>query len=406
MIPVLVKFTFETSLNQALLYVAAVGLVAYSAWSGWRGADKGQEVSRALMYGVLGVGMALFGLHYALPKTAFLGGKGEGIPLHTYGLLLATGFLSAVTLASQLAEREWGGEEGARKREQVLDLSFYVLIGALVGSRVLFIVANWRDYVAQPSRFFDLGGGLVFYGGLIGATLVSMWYAKKNGMEFYRLADLAIPTVSLGQAFGRLGCFSAGCCWGGPAPEGTALAVHFPDGTQARTLFGNVVGTPSLAFDSMAHDSRWVDLATGHVTQQAVPGAVKISEYVNQHHHSFGVWPTQLMEAGGQLVLFGAFLLLRRYRRFHGMVFGAWLMAYACLRTGVEVFRGDTERGTLHHFLGVVGMDSLSAKVPLEAWWNISLGQFISLCMFGLGASILWRRGSAGRAQVPVTAAA
>ncbi|MEN9796870.1 MAG: hypothetical protein RL653_566 [Pseudomonadota bacterium] len=404
MIPVLIQLTFDTLPKQILLYVAALGLVAYSAWSGYRGADKGQELSRALGYGVFGVGLALFGLHYALPKSVPLGGKGEGIPLHTYGLLLAAGFLSAATLAGHLMEREWGGEEGKRKREQMLDMSFYLLIGALVGSRVLFIVANWRDYAANPARIFDLGGGLVFYGGLIGATLAATWYARKNNIDFYRLADVAIPTVSLGQAFGRLGCFSAGCCWGGPAPEGTKLAVHFPDGTLAKTLFGNVVGTPSLAFDSMARDSRFVELATGHVTPQAVPGAVKISEWVTEHHHSFGVWPTQLFEAGGQLVLFGAFLLLRRYRKFHGMVFGAWLMAYAVLRTSVELFRGDTERGTLHHFLGVVGMDGLSAKVPLEAWWNISLGQFISLCMFGLGASILLRRRGSGAVPTPAVA--
>ena len=82
--------------------------------------------------------------------------------LHTYGVLVGGGFIAAVTVSSWLAWREWPGEEGARKRDQVLDLAFYVFIGAMVGSRVLFIIVNWKDYAEHPSRIFDLGGGLVF----------------------------------------------------------------------------------------------------------------------------------------------------------------------------------------------------------------------------------------------------
>ena len=82
---------------------------------------------------------------------------------------------------------------------------------------------------------------------------------------------------------------------------------------------------------------------------------------------------------------------MRGFRRFHGMIFGTWLICYAMLRSTVELFRGDVERGTLHGLLNYLGMPSLAEKVPLEAWYNMSVSQFISLCMFSLGATVLVR---------------
>jgi phosphatidylglycerol:prolipoprotein diacylglycerol transferase len=226
MLPVLYKFDPNTPVKQGIIYLLAVLLVGYAAWAGWRGAHGPanpktrefdpaplpQKLVRALLFGAIGVGLALVGLHYVLPASSPLGKKGEGIPIHTYGLLLAAGFIAAVSLSARLAEREWPGGEGARKRDQVLDLSFWVLISAIVGSRVLFIIVNWKDYASDLTRIFELGGGLVFYGGLIGATLASFFFARRHDIDFFRLADLAMPAISLGQCLGRLGCFAAGCC--------------------------------------------------------------------------------------------------------------------------------------------------------------------------------------------------
>lgn len=403
MIPVLIKFTFETLATQLLMYLAAVALVAYAAYAGWQRGDKGEEVRLAAAFGVGGAIVAAFGLWYALPKTAFLGGKGEGIPIHTYGLMLATGFVSAVTLSARLAQREWRGEESMKRRDQIFDVAFYILIAAIVGSKVMYIIANFRDFLKHPQDFI-VGGGLVFYGGLLGAMGASIWYAKKHNMDFYRLADVAIPTVSLGQAFGRLGCFSAGCCWGDVAPHGTRFAVNFPDGTTATTVFGNVIGTPSLAFQSMASDPRFVNPTTGEIIHAPMAGFVSMAEWVKEHHHTLPIWPTQLMESVGQVTLLLFFLWMRRYRRFHGQILGMWLMAYAVLRTTVEIFRGDTERGTMKHALETLGLNGIASSVPLEAWYNISLGQFISLCMFSVGVAILAKRGK-GKLFAPAAAA-
>ncbi|HEY0883495.1 MAG TPA: prolipoprotein diacylglyceryl transferase [Archangium sp.] len=397
MLPVLYRFVFDTDLSRVLLYLFAVGLVAYAARNGWANAEGALDKhgkptqpteedrrNKAIQYGLAGVVLAGVGLYYALPNVPLIGrGKGEGIPIHTYGVMIGLGFLTATSVISWLAVREWPGEEGLKRRDQMYDLAFYCFVGGIVGSRVLFVIVNWKDYAHDPAKIFSLGGGLVFYGGLIGATIGSIIFARRHDIEFLRLADLAIPTVSLGQAFGRLGCFSAGCCWGDITTHDKApFAVEFP-GSAATNLFGGSAGTPSLAYSSMAdgaNDTRWVIEKTGEVFPSAVDGAVRISDWVSQHGHTLPVHPTQLYESAGQIILFALLMTARRWRRFHGQVFAMWLMSYAVLRSTVELFRGDLERGTIH---------GLIPSIPTTAWYNISTSQFISLAMFGFGSWLL-----------------
>lgn len=413
MLPVIYRFVFDTDFSKVILYLVALGLVAYSAMNGWRNAGgvdaKGNPVeptqeerrNRAITYGLVGLALAGFGLYYALPNVPVIGrGKGEGIPIHTYGVMIGLGFITATTVISWLALREWPGKEGVERSVQMYDLAFYCFVGGIIGSRVLFVMVNWKDYAADPIKIFSLGGGLVFYGGLIGATIGSIIFARQRGIEFFRLADLAIPTVSLGQAFGRLGCFSAGCCWGDVTTHGKApFAVEFP-GNQAMNLFGGVGGTPSLAYSSMvdaANETRWVVESTGQVSTQAVDGAVRISDWVAQHGHTLPIHPTQLYESLGQMVLFAVLMTARRWRRFHGQIFAMWLMCYAVLRSSVELFRGDLERGTIH---------GLIPSIPSGAWYNISTSQFISIAMFSFGTWLLVKNLREVKARPPVDLAA
>lgn len=491
MLPVLYRFTFETDLSRMLLYLFCAGLVVYGAWNGWRTAvvldDKGQpidpssEAARSQAFAdalakernkrlwnnvLVGVALSGFALYYALPNVPIIGkGKGEGIPLHTYGIMIGLGFLTAVTVASWLAFKEWPGVLGAERKDQLFDFVFYVFIGGILGSHDLFVLVNWKEYTSSPlkspeawavvvdlmalaallvvgifrERFFaaaesrqrfienafrnfmivviggrvlfaalgpgvraipEMIGGLVFYGGLIGATIAALWYCARHGIEFMRLADLCIPTVSLGQAFGRLGCFSAGCCWGDVTTHAKApFAVEFP-GPAAKNLFGGVGGTPSLAYSSQSNaleETRWVVEATGEVFPTATDGAVRIAEWASQHGHTLPVHPTQLYESAGQMLLFAGLMTARRWRRFHGQIFAMWLMCYALLRSTVELFRGDLERGTLH---------GLIPSVPTGAWYNVSTSQFISLAMFSLGAWLLVKNFKALAAQPKVDLAA
>ena len=320
-----------------------------------------------------------------------------------------TAFLVGAGVCGRLAEREWPGEEGKRKRDQMQDLALWALIGGFAGSRILFMLVNWQDTVAAvptllqdfPVRLVDwLFGGLVFYGGLLGAMGTTFWFARKHQMSWLRVADLAIPAVSLGQCIGRLGCFSAGCCWGRPAAH-VPWAVQFPGASLARDVLGRLTHTAALAFTSEANDTRrWVVEATGEILRQPKPGAILLSQWVAEHGTTLPLHPTQLYESVGQLVLFTLLIIARRYRRFHGEILALWLMAYAVLRTTVEVFRGDLERGTLHGFLTSFGLEGLAARFPPEAWYNLSTSQFISIALFVAGA-VLMARGRRGLQPLP-----
>src|SRR5689334_14016021 len=116
MMPILYKFEpgggANPFLSTLVMYVLWAALVAYASWSGWRGATgpfnakKGEfdppgredRLKRAAIFGVLITVLGGVGMKYALPKDAFPGGKGEGVPIHLYGILLAGGFMSAVAL--------------------------------------------------------------------------------------------------------------------------------------------------------------------------------------------------------------------------------------------------------------------------------------------------------------------
>ena len=152
-------------------------------------------------------------------------------------------------------------------------------------------------------------GGLVFYGGFIGAALTAWWYMRKWRMPFLAYADTLIPSLALGHFLGRLGCFSAGCCWGGVAHSHLPWAVRFPP--------------ESLAFQTFA--------------TRDDPGAFLSPDRLS----TLPLHPVQLYEAFGELAIFLVLVLLVRPRKaFHGQVLATWLLSYAVLRTVVEALPG------------------------------------------------------------------
>ncbi|NVM56917.1 MAG: prolipoprotein diacylglyceryl transferase, partial [Desulfobacterales bacterium] len=129
--------------------------------------------------------------------------------LHTYGVFVAMAFLSAIALALREARRL--GEDA----DQILDLCFYVLIAAIVGSRILYVVINWPTFEQDPMEIVRIWhGGLVFYGGFIGALLTAWLYIRRKGLQLWKTADIMAPAIAFGQFVGRIGCFFAGCCYG------------------------------------------------------------------------------------------------------------------------------------------------------------------------------------------------
>jgi len=131
--------------------------------------------------------------------------KFADITIHTYGVMLALGFLLAILAAMRHARRT------GLDPNLVLDLAFYILIAGLLGSRLFYVAGNWDDFRNNPVEILMFWrGGLVYYGGLIFAFGVGVWYIKRNRLDFPRIADLLAPSIAIGQTMGRLGCFSAG----------------------------------------------------------------------------------------------------------------------------------------------------------------------------------------------------
>ncbi len=206
-------------------------------------------------------------------------------PIHTFGLLVALGFVFGLWAASRNARR------AGLDPELPYDLAPWLIGGGLIGARMLYVASYWqKDFAGQPiSEVFAIWkGGLVFYGGLIGATLAGIIALKRRGSPLWKVADCLAPGIALGHVFGRTGCLLNGCCFG--RSSSAAWAVRYPE---------------------------------GHSTFPAL------------------VHPAQVYEALLNLAFFGALTWLHRRRKFDGLVFASYLVGYAFIRSFAELFRGD-----------------------------------------------------------------
>jgi phosphatidylglycerol:prolipoprotein diacylglycerol transferase len=275
-------------------------------------------------------------------------------PLHSYGVLIALAFVAGIGMAVREARRQGFDEE------QVLDMGFWALVSGMVGARIYFIAVNWKEYfVTRPFTYVEQlkmeipsvlavwQGGLVFYGGALGATATFFWFARKRKLEVGRFADIMIPSLPLGHALGRMGCFAAGCCWGDAAYHLDAL--------------GQVVSDFPFAAQFPKES-----LAYGSLLSSVAP---EVRDIMVQSGHTLPLYPTQWMEAFGNLMLMGVLLLVRSRKVFHGQVAATYFILYPLLRATMEFFRGDTERGYV--------IDKV-----------LSVGQFTSIavatCAFGV----------------------
>ncbi len=136
--------------------------------------------------------------------------------LPAYGLMVAAGYLSAIFYIFSKAQK------AGFKREALSDLIFYTVLGGMLGAKLFYAVTYWQDFggsVAQKLYYVlrTFQYGFVFYGGLAGGTAAFLLTARRNRLPLPRAADLFAPALAVGHAFGRIGCFLAGCCHGLPA---------------------------------------------------------------------------------------------------------------------------------------------------------------------------------------------
>ena len=234
--------------------------------------------------------------------------------LHWYGVMLALAFLVGLWTAMRRAPRT------GIPAEKISDVILWLLIGTILGARTLYVVSYWReDFAGQPlwEIFMIQRGGLVYYGGLVGASLACILFCWRRQLPLWKVADILAPSVALGYAVGRIGCLLNGCCFGRACE--LPWAIRFPD----------------------IH-------ATG--------GAP--------------VHPTQIYDLLLNLGFYFALDWLYRRKKFDGQVFATYLLGYAVLRSFVELFRGDYS--SAHRYSGltpgqVVSIGILLAGVLLFA---------------------------------------
>jgi phosphatidylglycerol:prolipoprotein diacylglycerol transferase len=206
-------------------------------------------------------------------------------PIHWYGVMMAMAFLAGLWTASRRGLRD------GIPPEKIVDIGPWLIVGGILGARIVYVTTYWNEEFAGKSIweiFMVQHGGLVYYGGFIGATLAGILYARLKKLRLWRLADVLAPSMALGTVFGRIGCLLNGCCYGRPCD--LPWAIHFPP---------------------------------GHAT------------YPN------GVHPTEIYDALLNLAAYAGLAWLYRRKKFDGQVFAACLMCYAITRSIVEAFRGD-----------------------------------------------------------------
>jgi len=131
------------------------------------------------------------------------------VTVYSYGAFVALGFAIAVFLIYRRAAN-FGID-----RDDIIDLVVLMLVAGVIGSRALYVILNFAYYRANPSELIDISkGGLVWYGGFFAAIVSSIVYTGRKNMGFWNTMDLVAPYIALAQAFGRIGCFFNGCCYG------------------------------------------------------------------------------------------------------------------------------------------------------------------------------------------------
>lgn len=233
------------------------------------------------------------------------------ITIYTYGVALALAFVISLAVARHEARTRLNGV-APLSDAALLDWGCWVMVGGVLGGRLLYVLLNWEVYRANPLEVFALWhGGLVWYGGLAGGLLAQARFVSRRKLNFLRVTDQVIPAVALGHAIGRLGCFANGCCYGRPTTSWWGVA--FP----------------------------------GHPT---------------------AVVPTQLIESVGLVALF---VILRMAQRVSvlkrpGALFGLYLIGYGLLRWVVEGWRGD--QPVMWHSLTLAQLISLGL-ILLGLWF-------------------------------------
>jgi len=230
----------------------------------------------------------------------------EPFEIASYGVMVAIGAMFGVLIGAERARRS--GE----KTTDVLDLALWVLIAGLVGSRILYLISG-IDWTRESKSVWNVikvffkfrQGGLAFFGGLLLAIPVGIVFLRVRKLNVWKFADIAAPSVAIGYAFARVGCYLNGCCWGERSPAWFPLSVGFPEGSLAADFYGEA---------------------------------------------NIPLYPTQFISSVNALILFFVLSFVYWRKKFDGEVFWLFCGLYAATRFLIEFLRGDCPESLLGIF--------------------------------------------------------
>jgi phosphatidylglycerol:prolipoprotein diacylglycerol transferase len=226
------------------------------------------------------------------------------LDIRMYGVMVALGFIVGIAVAMRRARQE------GIPPERISDLGVWLIVAGMAGGKLFHIIFFWDEFIAgwRAEGLRSLREGFVFYGGFITASLATVIYTKLKRLPLAKITEVCAPSVALGHAFGRLGCFFNGCCYGKSCT--LPWAVTFPP---------------------------------PHVM------------------HGIPVQPTQLYEAAGNLAIFGGLTAFYHRKTFDGEIWWLYVLTYGALRFVIEFFRGDYET----YYFGALTLGHLIAAAMI-----------------------------------------
>lgn len=218
-------------------------------------------------------------------------------PIYSYGVMIALAFIAGILLAMKEAKR--CGEDP----ERILDISLYIIIGALIGGRLGYVIFYLDYYLKNPVKiFYFRQGGLAFLGGFILAFILGSWYVKRSKLSFWKYTDIAAPSIALGLGIGRIGCFLNGCCFGIVSEK---YGIKFP-----------ALNMPPVY---MQH--------------------LKDGLIASGSSYTLPVIPTQLYSSLYGFLIFIILMWVKKYKKYDGFIFLTFLILYSISRFVIEFFR-------------------------------------------------------------------
>jgi len=232
------------------------------------------------------------------------------LTIYTYGTFVFLGVAVAYWLSIRDAARL------GLDRDKFSNLFFWTVIFAFLGARVLYTIVEWRVFIIHPFSVIFSRSGFVFYGGVIGGFIAFCAIIKRYRWSFLNLADIVSLYIPLGHAFGRMGCFSYGCCYG--RPTNSWIGMLFPPASPAGTVGVKVI-------------------------------------------------PTQIISAFFLIIIFLLLLYARRRKKFEGQILVSYLFLYGMFRFIIEFLRGDP-RGYLWIFSTSQWISIIVVVIAILSW--------------------------------------